>query len=76
MDKNFRRIIRNWKKEAHIEEPVMWSLREGDFKVYTYHPGPMIGRAGALVAKYRQELIDTSYGRVKTVSFYECGGWA
>ena len=47
-----------WKREAHVDTPIMWKFDRERNKmcVYTTRPGYLIGYHGGLVEKYRALL--------------------
>ena len=54
-------LLQAWKQEANESHLMLSRLRNGVLTIYTDRPGPMIGRAGALVNKYKQQLEATHY---------------
>ena len=57
-------IIRQWCEEAHLNiNQVMFKLDKGVdkytdiIKIYTARPGLLIGKAGSIIAKYRNKML-------------------
>lgn len=54
------KIIRKWKREAGVEDPVAYKKRDNLLTVFTNKPGWMIGKYGVIIEKYsgmlRKEL--------------------
>lgn len=57
------KIIRKWKKESGVDDPVAYKKRGDTLTVFTNKPGWMIGRHGVIINKYegmlRKELINS-----------------
>lgn len=71
-----KEIMRDWKQEAEIKEPIGYSspYAEGMFKVYTSHPGAMIGKGGMLYNKYKARIV-SSYPDITGIQFIEPYNW-
>lgn len=75
--KNIQKTIKEWKKEAKVESPVLFKVRTLDNKttlcIYTTRPGYLIGRAGKLFYKYKDILTGNSktFGQIDDVTIFE-----
>lgn len=52
MDTTFFDLIKQWKKEVNIKEPLLIKERSNTLTIACRRPGIMIGKHGCLVDKY------------------------
>ncbi len=67
-------ILRAWKAEAKVTHLMLYKLRKGVLTIYTDRPGPLIGRSGTLVDKYKEKLLAVPYKAVTEVRLEETDG--
>lgn len=64
------KVIKRWKREAHLKDPVAYRKRRNALTIYTNKPGWLIGESGVLINKYSSILrkeTDNDKLRVKIV---------
>ena len=69
------RIMKEWKKEAGVKEPVLLKYRSGKLEIHTNRPGFMIGLHGRIVNKYTEILKNNVFG-FKELEFVETDFYA
>jgi ribosomal protein S3 len=74
MDFAIRDILRAWKEDAKVTHLMQYSLRNKVLTVYTDRPGPLIGRMGERVDRFKQRLLKETFGQVKEVRLEETRG--
>ena len=74
MDFVIRDILRAWKEDAKVTHLMQYSLRNKVLTVYTDRPGPLIGRMGERVDRFKQRLLNETFGQVKEVRLEETRG--
>jgi ribosomal protein S3 len=74
MDFMIRSILKDWKDDAKITHLMQYSLRDKVLTVYTDRPGPLIGRMGERVDRFKQRLLKETFGQVKEVRLEETRG--
>ena len=70
-----REFFEEWCKEAHVTTPLGYGYRGGTLYICTQRPGPMIGKYGSLVEKYREIYKKTFYHKDIKIHFIECDGF-
>ena len=73
-DTMVRDVIKEWKEDAKITHLMQYSLRDGVLTVYTDRPGPLIGRMGERVERFKQKLIALPIYHIKEVRLEETHG--
>ena len=74
MDFIIRDILRAWKEDAKVTHLMQYSLRNKVLTVYTDRPGPLIGRMGERVDRFKQRLLKETFGQVAEVRLEETRG--
>ena len=77
MKRNLTKIIKEWKDEAGVKGIIQinaLSTVRSALTICTDRPGPMIGKGGCLVDKYR-EKIQKEYPNIKEIKFVETDSW-
>ena len=74
MDFAIRDILRAWKEDAKVTHLMQYSLRNKVLTVYTDRPGPLIGRMGERVDRFKQRLLKETFGQIKEVRLEETRG--
>ena len=69
-DKHVETILKEWKKECLIREPILYTFSMGLLRIFTTRPGIMIGRAGITYNKYNDIMQNTLIG-FKGLEFVE-----
>lgn len=67
-----KEFFKAWCKEAHVTTPIGYGYRGGTLYICTQRPGPMIGKYGSLVEKYREIYKKTFYHDDIKIHFIEC----
>jgi ribosomal protein S3 len=67
-------ILRDWKEEAKITHLMLYRLRNGVLTIYTDRPGPLIGKMGERIDRYKAILLAIPYHRVTEVRLEETDG--
>lgn len=67
-------ILRDWKEEAGITHLMLYKVRDGVLTVYTDRPGPLIGRMGERIERYKEKLGAIPYGKIKEIRLEETDG--
>ena len=74
MDFAIRAILKAWKEDAGVTHLMQYSLRNKVLTVYTDKPGPLIGRMGERVDRFKQRLLMETFGQVNEVRLEETRG--
>ena len=74
MDFAIRDILRAWKEDAGVTHLMQYSLRNKVLTVYTDKPGPLVGRMGERVERFKQRLLTETFGQVAEVRLEETRG--
>ena len=76
MDRYILLVVREWLKEAHLKEDVMYDVdyNSKSVMIYTTRPGWLIGRAGYLVLKYTDKMHEY-WPEFSTFQFKEAWGY-
>jgi ribosomal protein S3 len=69
-----RDILREWKDDAKVTHLMLYTLRDGVLTVYTDRPGPLIGRMGERVDRFKQKLLALPIYHIKEVRLEETHG--
>lgn len=67
-------ILRDWKEEAKITHLMLYGIRNGVLTIYTDRPGPLIGKMGERIDRYKARLLALPYRRVTEVRIEETDG--
>ena len=73
-DTMVRDVLKEWKDDAKVTHLMLYKLRDGVLTVYTDRPGPLIGRMGERVDRFKQKLIDLPFYHIKEVYLEETNG--
>lgn len=74
MDFIIRDILKAWKEDAKVTHLMQYSLRNKVLTIYSDRPGPLIGRMGERVDRFKQRLLKETFGQVKEVRLEETRG--
>ena len=74
MDFAIRAILKAWKEDAGVTHLMQYSLRNKVLTVYTDKPGPLVGRMGERVDRFKQRLLKETFGQVAEVRLEETRG--
>ena len=74
MDFAIRTILKAWKEDAGVTHLMQYSLRNKVLTVYTDKPGPLVGRMGERVDRFKQRLLKETFGQVAEVRLEETRG--
>jgi ribosomal protein S3 len=73
-DTMVRDVLKEWKDDAKVTHLMLYKLRDGVLTVYTDRPGPLIGRMGERVDRFKQKLIALPIYHIKEVRLEETHG--
>jgi ribosomal protein S3 len=73
-DSMVRDVLKEWKDDAKVTHLMLYKLRDGVLTIYTDRPGPLIGRMGERVDRFKQKLIALPIYRIKEVRLEETHG--
>jgi ribosomal protein S3 len=73
-DSMVRDVLKEWKDDAKVTHLMLYKLRDGVLTVYTDRPGPLIGRMGERVDRFKQKLIALPIYHIKEVRLEETHG--
>ena len=74
LDRFVRDILSEWKAEAGVTHLMLYRLRNGVLTIYTDRPGPLIGRMGERIDRYKTKLLAVPYKAVTEVRIEETNG--
>ncbi len=57
MDKVIMKILKEWKQESGLKEPIRFKLDKNIIYIYTGNLGFLIGRGGITYNKYADRLV-------------------
>ena len=59
-------IMREWKKEAHVDSPILtkYDHKRQKFIIYSTKPGFLIGKAGERYFRFREKLLPKIRGHL------------
>ena len=73
-DSMVRDVLKEWKDDAKITHLMLYKLRDGVLTIYTDRPGPLIGRCGERVDRFKQKLLGLPLYHIKEVRLEETHG--
>ena len=73
-DSMVRDVLKEWKEDAKITHLMLYKLRDGILTVYTDRPGPLIGRRGERVNRFKEKLLSLPIYHIKEVRLEETHG--
>ena len=73
-DSMVRDVLKEWKDDAKVTHLMLYKLRDGVLTVYTDRPGPLIGRMGERVDRFKAKLLALPIYRIKEVRLEETNG--
>lgn len=73
-DSIVRDVLKEWKDDAKVTHLMLYKLRDGVLTVYTDQPGPLIGRGGERVNRFKQKLLALPIYHINEVRFEETHG--
>jgi len=73
-DSMVRDVLKEWKNDAKVTHLMLYKLRDGVLTVYTDRPGPLIGRMGERVDRFKQKLLALPIYHIKEVRLEETHG--
>ena len=74
LDRFVREILCEWKTESGVTHLMLYRLRNGVLTIYTDRPGPLIGRMGERIDRYKAKLLAVPYRVVTEVRIEETNG--
>lgn len=69
-----RDILKEWKDDAKVTHLMLYRLRDGVLTVYTDRPGPLIGRMGERIDRFKTKLLALPIYHIKEVRLEETHG--
>lgn len=73
-DSMVRDVLKEWKDDAKVTHLMLYKLRDGVLTVYTDRPGPLIGRAGERIDRFKAKLLALPVYHIKEVRLEETHG--
>ena len=73
-DSRVRDVLKEWKAEAKVTHLMLYKLQDGVLTIYTDRPGPLIGRMGERVDRFKAKLLALPIYHIKEVKFEETDG--
>lgn len=73
-DSIVRDVLKEWKDDAKVTHLMLYKLRDGVLTVYTDRPGPLIGRAGERIDRFKAKLLALPIYHIKEVRLEETHG--
>ena len=73
-DSMVRDVLKEWKDDAKVSHLMLYKLRDGVLTVYTDRPGPLIGRAGERIDRFKAKLLSLPIYHIKEVRLEETHG--
>lgn len=73
-DSMVRDILKEWKDDAKVTHLMLYKLRDGVLTIYTDRPGPLIGRAGERIDRFKTKLLALPIYHIKEVRLEETHG--
>jgi ribosomal protein S3 len=73
-DSMVRDVLKEWKDDAKVTHLMLYKLRAGVLTVYPDCPGPLIGRGGERVDRFKQKLLALPIYHIKEVRLEETHG--
>lgn len=68
------KLLREWRMEAKNNHLCLYKGEGDTLIIYTDRPGYMIGYHGELIQKYREKILEASFGTLKNITFVETYG--
>ena len=68
------KLLREWRMEAKNNHLCLYKGEGDTLIIYTDKPGYMIGYHGELIQKYREKILEASFGTFKNITFVETYG--
>lgn len=73
-DSMVRDILKEWKDDAKVTHLMLYKLRDGVLTIYTDRPGPLIGRAGERIDRFKAKLLALPIYHIKEIRLEETHG--
>ena len=69
-----RDVLKEWKADAKVSHLMLYKLRDGILTIYTDKPGPLIGRMGERIDRFKSKLLALPIYHIKDVRLEETNG--